>query len=110
MNHTRTWTIDVAADDPERMRAVVIRAIDSDGRPVAGATIDGRIEGHGTFDSTLAVTLLGKATAAEGHVYFEWWEFPRYNPRRALHSEVTFSCDDPKVFSISGRLFLSVDT
>jgi hypothetical protein len=68
--------------------------------------INAMIEGDGTFASATEVTFLGKATNPDGHVYFEWWPYPRYKPRRPLHSDVTFSCDDPKVFSISARQFL----
>jgi hypothetical protein len=63
------------------------------GIPLAGAPVRFRIEGHGTFDVSQWVTEVELITGDEGDASVEWFEFPRYRPRRALRAVVRASCD-----------------
>ena len=106
MNIRRAWTIDVSPEEPDRGRAVWIRAIDIEGQPVPDAPIEAVVDGDGTLMASAVVKQRVETTDSEGMTSFAWWEYPRFSPRRALHSTVYFESTDPRVLSISAPVFM----
>ena len=84
----------IAADDEEvlgRILEVLIR--DSTGEPLAGSKVYLTIEGDGTFYAPRHVRDVEGVSDRDGRVLEIWYEYPRYDPRRALKSTVWARCD-----------------
>ena len=84
--------ITVSTTDEERPRMLQVSVKDEAGLPVKGLEIHLAIAGHGSFEASQWVTAQKAVTNAEGCAFTEWWEFPRYQPRRDLKSRVEASC------------------
>jgi len=75
---------------------VIAESLD-DYLPVDGMEVLVSLDGDGTLDSGQVVTSKKLKANEAGESFFEWWEFPRYMPRRELTSTVAVSWDDPDI-------------
>jgi hypothetical protein len=75
---------------------VIAESLD-DYLPVDGMEVLVSLDGDGTLDSGQVVTSKKLKANEAGESFFEWWEFPRYMPRRELTSTVAVSWDDPGI-------------
>ena len=81
------------ADEPVPFRVLKVSFRDAAGYPLEGEAVDLMIEGHGTFDAPSHVTTQRLVTDENGEALSQWWEFPRYEPRRPLHSTIRAHSD-----------------
>lgn len=89
-------TIDIPTTEPEgRGRYLLATVAGADGQPVAGASVHFRVDGHGSFNPSQHMAAVEIPTNKGGQAMASWWEYPRYQPRRDLRSEVSASCDVP---------------
>ena len=56
-----------------------------------------KIDGDGSLNSSAEVKQLHESTNAAGQVLFEWWEYPKNEPRREFRSRVVASCQEEDV-------------
>ncbi len=86
----------IAADAGEDLGRILVALVrDSNGEPLADCKVDLTIEGDGTFHAPRHVTQVELVSNQNGEIYEIWYEFPRYEPRRALRSTVRARCDAP---------------
>ena len=78
------------AERPRMLRVAVRDALSWE--PLIGAKVRFTIEGDGTLEASQTVTQYDCLTDDQGHAFATWWEYPRYLPRRELHSVVRAEC------------------
>ncbi len=90
--------IEIAADAGEDLGRILVALVrDSNGEPLADCKVELSIEGDGTFHAPRHVIQVELVSNQNGEIYEIWYEYPRYEPRRALKSTVWARCDAPGI-------------